>query len=604
MWQMLNQQPSARTDAEVAANIMRMFALGPMMREDISRERDIRYAEALRAQGVEPGSEAFARQFQAKRKIEIPYTAFRSGEQFATEFPEHYTGIASQIENVAAPHLAQAPPEVRDRAMKAIMGMVRGGQFPVHYDPTTKKFIVDSQRAAQALQAILPTVIEMASKMPQTETFGTYLARTNPALAKIMDGNAVLKAHGALPVDVREPQRAMGPFLSDLRSHADSILMGTQLAVAAVKADPSPTTLAAAVSAVAGVEELVRQGVIPAAAAKGLLATAQAYRNQAMDVRMPDGRRVSMPANEAQQFVNQRLAFYMKQAEQVGAALAQRPMDPALRRSKDQVIAAAAKEGLDIKPILEAIYGKETLDLQKVRLEIAGSAQRLHNARLEAEAQGIQTQALRINLGRAQKVDSVWKKLERTGSLDALSDVDRLYLARDGLQQAVGTATMEDYLRFQATSSQKYQGALDTFLNVQNARTARPALMGFLGWFDMDWASNKDFRQSVQTAGVGRNSTLRGLSDARDFWLPRLVQYRQKGWLTDQDVARGVNSYSTALTWAIEGRVIDPKSPTGQAFLRALVATQAGARVQERPRSWWDWLRQKTAIPAGWPVLR
>lgn len=602
LWQMFQPQ-RASTDAELAGNMLRMVALWPLVREDMGMSKVEQAMKILQASGMEPGSEAYAQAHEqqigplverynlGRRGIpgRIPFTRLVGGEEFQQKFPEQYSRMAQQIDAVTEPFLVNASPETRERIKKAVMAQVASGQLPARQMPDGT-LQLDAAAAYRSLQGMIPNVIQLAGALPQATVFGKYLAANNPDLLKMAESNPLLRIWISMPVDEREPHKVMQAFVADLRNNASSLLQSAELAVKMVSVDPSPSSLAKATSVINGLEQAVNLGAIPRQAVQALLATAQAYRNQSMRVVMPDGTETFMNGLQAQQVINERTKFLIEtQAAPLAAALAHNPIDPALQKRKQALLAQALKEGIPLEPVIEAIYGDKRVALMQARAELAGASQRLANSRQEAVAQGLQIERLRINLGRDQRFAETMDRVVKAGSFAAATPQDRMVMALNGIAGTQGTLRLQDWAAVQKEHSQPYAQATNALISEQDPRRSVILFRSVAASFDNDNTFNQEGMISIETTPAARLSAMRNLDLGRQVLIPQMIRLRKMNLLRPDEVESAIRSYRTALHVATQNGLL--RQQDAASYLQALAAAE---RVQPDAAApgWWDWLRK------------
>lgn len=595
LWQMFNQQPG-RTDAELAANMMRMVALWPLVREEIGMGKVEQAMKILQASGIEPGSEAYAQQHEqqigplverynlGKRGIpgRIPFTRLVGGEEFQQRFPEQYGRLSQQIAAMAEPFLVTASPETRERIMKSLMAQVESNQLPMRVMPDGT-FQMDAAAVQRQMQSILPTALQTVANLPQTTTLGKYVEINHPDLYKRYKDHPTMALYFGTPVDEREPQRALGPFITALHQNAEALIASAQMAVNVMKVDPSPGSLAKATQAINAIESAAQLNPSLRTAMTALLATAQGYRNQAQRVVMPDGKETYMNGIEAQTYINNRAKFLIDtQVAPVASALAQNPMDVSMRKQKDAILAQAVKEGLPLQPVFQAMYGDKVNEQRLLRLEIATRSQNLANARTRGSVDGL---ALKFEQA---KLDALQEAQEK--GLWGISEVGRHLLGvRDGQP-----LDLKDWAAFQQLHAQNWSEGLEAFQRAYHPQDVRKYFARVAVNFRRDLAfNNVGLRGQTKEAAVESYRT--GLDSVLEEVIPLMVKRVQDRSLPPVQAQQLMQDYRDAIQGGLRRGVLD--RGFAQKHLQGLQAVERAIN-QPPDTSFWGEIRR--LLPPGW----
>lgn len=488
MQQAFQPQGRAQTDWELLAQNMRLVALWPYLMEDIGSQRLLQLTELLRAQGIEPGTEEFSKAweersapiFQKAPGLEkrgfarqLPYQSQITWQDFAQRFGPQWQQVWGQIETAAKPFIQSLPPDKQQEALNQVRAMTMAGMVPVSMRPGGE-ISIDQKALTNAVNTMLPRALEYLERAPQTVTLSRWLSDAalgnSPELARAAQSNPALRAWLGIPVDPRDPSRAVQAFHQVMGQNVESLVNGATLAVKAYETARDVGSYAEAARAIKALDQAITLGFIPQNIAVGLKAQLDAYKSRTQVVTLPGGQRVGMDLEQAIQYQRQQTEQYLRTViEPLGIAAAHGRASP---QEVQRALAGAAALGLDLTMVYRAVLSQEGL-------KVAVTRQQLANERAQAGALGERLKTERLQRAELEERARVRTVLASGEATDADYRMASIFFGAD----ATGGVDLPTYIKAQVEQSKYLMEVTDELLKVRNPRDAVQRLMNFRSAF-------------------------------------------------------------------------------------------------------------------------
>lgn len=484
------------TDWELLAQTLRTVALWPYMMEDIGTKRLLQLSQLLQAQGYEPGTEEFAKAWEERaapifQKVpslekrgfarQLSYRGQIPWTEFAQRFGPQWESVWNQVTTAAQPWLTGLPQGEQQEVLNQVRAMVMAGTVPITMRPGGE-MTVNQEALQRHFQTMLPNVITYLEKAPQTMTLGKWFAGPGnaPELAKAIENNPALRMWAAIPVDRRDPSRAVQAFQEVMGQRMQGLVSGAELAVKAYEAARDAGSYAEAAKAIKALDQAIALGFVPPTIAQGLKAQLDAFKAQTQIVTLPDGRKAGMNLQQAIEYQRQQTDLYLKTViEPLGIAAAHGRVSP---EGVQKALAGAARYGLDLSLVYKAVLSQESLRVSVTNAQLMNEHLRARQIQADLADRGLQRMALQERLAaeRLQRAELEERgRVRRVLAAGTATDADyRLASIFFGLD-AVGGMDLPTYIKAQTDQSAILSQADRDLQMVRKPRDAAKAIMSY-----------------------------------------------------------------------------------------------------------------------------